>query len=84
MERIGLEYVKTTLSSFLLLPSERSLVRQSQEDNSRFNMLPLTQILKQMNCKVRMPKVRLVSEHALIRLSLTRDYHDNHGRHTVT
>ncbi len=31
-----------------------------------------------------MPKVRVVSELALILLSLTRDYHDNHGRYTVT
>lgn len=43
---IGFEYLKTALSSFLLLPGERSLVRQSQEDTSSFNVLALTQFLK--------------------------------------
>lgn len=46
IEIIGLKYLNTTFFSFLLLPSEHSLVRQSQEDNSSFNVLPLTQFLK--------------------------------------
>lgn len=43
---IGFEYLKTALSSFLLLPGERSLVRQRQEDSSSFTVLALTQFLK--------------------------------------